>query len=194
MINIAIFGPPGAGKGTQSEYLTKEYDLFHISTGDILRKEIKDKTKLGLEVKEVIDSGKLVSDELILNIIEKTMADHNDKTGFLFDGFPRTEAQAIKLDDMLHGKGEDLACLLNLKVDPEISVQRLLTRAEIEKRSDDNEAAIRKRLKEYREKTLPVLDHYRKIGIEHDINGVDTIENVTQSIKQVLDVKLEKIK
>jgi len=165
MLNVALFGPPGAGKGTQSEYLIKEYKLFYISTGDILRKEIKAQTKLGMEAQSIIASGGLVSDEIIVQIIENTITENRDSNGFLFDGFPRTFVQAYILEGLMIKLNKSLNCLISLEVDEEISVERLLQRGKTSGRSDDNETVIRNRLREYKEKTLPVLEFYKDKGI-----------------------------
>ena len=167
MLNIALFGPPGAGKGTQSENLVKKYNLFYISTGDLLRKELTEKTKLGLEAKRVIASGGLVSDEIIVQIIEKTITENPEADGFLFDGFPRTYIQSYILDGLMLKLNTSLSCLISLEVHEETSVRRLLDRGKTSGRSDDNETVIRNRLREYKEKTLPVLNFYRDKGIYH---------------------------
>ena len=128
MLNIALFGPPGAGKGTQSEFLIKKYNLFYISTGDLLRKEMKENTDLGKEAKNVIAAGGLVSDEIIVQIIEKTITDHPDSNGFLFDGFPRTYIQAYILEGLMIKLNTSLNCLINLDVPEKVSIDRLLNR------------------------------------------------------------------
>ena len=171
MLNIALFGPPGAGKGTQSEFLIGKYNLFYISTGDLLRKEIAEKTKLGMEAQSSIASGGLVSDEIIVQIIEKTITDNPDSNGFLFDGFPRTYIQAYILEGLMIKLNTSLNCLISLVVPEEESVLRLLSRGKTSGRSDDNEKVIRNRLKEYNEKTLPVLQFYKDKGIYVEVNG-----------------------
>ena len=192
MLNIALFGPPGAGKGTQSEFLIKTYNLFYISTGDILRKEIANKTKLGLEAQSIIASGGLVSDEIIVQIIEKTITDNPDSNGFLFDGFPRTYIQAYILEGLMLKLNTSLTCLISLNVPEEESVRRLMNRGKTSGRSDDNEAVIRNRLKEYYEKTLPVLQFYRDKGIMFEINGTGTIESVNSEITKIIKQELSK--
>jgi adenylate kinase len=192
MLNIALFGPPGAGKGTQSEYLTKKYNLFYISTGDLLRKEIAQKTKLGLEAQSIIASGGLVSDEIIVQIIEKTITDHPDENGFLFDGFPRTYIQAYILEGLMLKLNTVLTCLISLKVPEEMSVDRLLKRGLTSGRTDDNEQVIRNRLREYDEKTRPVLTFYKDRGICIDVDGSASIEEVTHSIEVIIKHELSK--
>ena len=192
MLNIALFGPPGAGKGTQSEFLINKYNLFYISTGDLLRKEIANKTKLGIEAQSIIASGGLVSDEIIVQIIEKTITDNPDSNGFLFDGFPRTYIQAYILEGLMLKLNTSLNCLISLNVNEEISVARLLNRGITSGRSDDNEKVIRNRLKEYNDKTLPVLQFYKDKGIYFEVNGIDTIENVNQEIIEIISHELSK--
>ncbi|MBN2776429.1 MAG: adenylate kinase [Bacteroidales bacterium] len=192
MLNIALFGPPGAGKGTQSESLIKDYNLFYISTGDLLRKEIKEQTKLGKEAQSIIASGGLVSDEIIVQIIEKTITDNPDANGFLFDGFPRTYIQAYILEGLMIKLNTSLNCLISLEVPEEESVRRLLKRGESSGRSDDNEIVIRNRLKEYREKTLPVLKFYKDKGVCFDVDSTKEIPEVKKSIESIIQNELSK--
>ncbi len=192
MINIALFGPPGAGKGTQSEFLIKKYNLFYISTGDLLRKEIKERSKLGLEAQSIIASGGLVSDEIIVQIIEKTITENPDANGFLFDGFPRTYIQTYILEGLMIKLNTSLNCLISLEVEEEISVSRLLNRGKTSGRSDDNEAVVRNRLREYRDKTLPVLQFYKDKGIYYGINGNQSIDKVNLEIQKVINEELAK--
>ncbi|MBI9058876.1 adenylate kinase [Labilibaculum sp. DW002] len=192
MLNIALFGPPGAGKGTQSEFLINKYNLFYISTGDLLRKELKEETKLGLEAKSIIASGGLVSDEIIVQIIEKTITENPDSNGFLFDGFPRTYIQAYILEGLMIKLNTSLNCLISLEVDEEVSVQRLLNRGKTSGRADDNEVVIRNRLKEYNDKTLPVLQFYKDKGIYFEVKGDDSIEEVNANIQGIIKEELNK--
>ncbi len=192
MLNIALFGPPGAGKGTQSEFLIKKYKLFYISTGDMLRKEIKAKSKLGLEAKSIIEQGGLVSDEIIVQIIEKTIKDNSDANGFLFDGFPRTYIQAYILEGLMIKLNTSLNCLINIDVSEKESIKRLLNRGKTSGRSDDNEKVIKNRLKEYKEKTLPVLNFYKEKGNYIKVNGEQTIEGVTKDIDKIIKQELSK--
>lgn len=185
MLNIALFGPPGAGKGTQSEFLVAQYNLCYISTGDLLRKELKAESKLGKEARDIIASGELVSDEIIVQILEKTIAEHPHANGFLFDGFPRTRIQAYILEGLMTKLNTSLDCLVNLEVPEAESVRRLLERAKTSGRSDDNESVIRNRLKEYDEKTLPVLDFYQKKGLRMDVDGTQTVEEVREDVSRI---------
>lgn len=192
MLNIALFGPPGAGKGTQSQFLIDRYKLFYISTGDLLRKEIAKKSKLGLEAQNIIASGGLVSDEIIVQIIEKTITENPDSNGFLFDGFPRTYIQAYILEGLMIKLNASLNCLISIEVPEQISVDRLLQRGITSGRSDDNETVIKNRLKEYDEKTLPVLKYYKDKGIYHGLNGNDSIEKVSKKIGAIIKDELSK--
>ena len=192
MLNIALFGPPGAGKGTQSEFLIKKYNLFYISTGDLLRKEMAGKTRLGLEAQSIIAAGGLVSDEIIVQIIEKTITDNSSCNGFLFDGFPRTYIQAYILEGLMLKLHTSLNCLISLTVPEEESVRRLMNRGITSGRSDDNEAVIRNRLKEYNQKTLPVLQFYRDKGIYVEVDGTTEVAAVHQQITGIIRNELSK--
>ncbi|MEA2042550.1 MAG: adenylate kinase [Bacteroidota bacterium] len=187
MLNIALFGPPGAGKGTQSKFLIQKYNLFYISTGDILRKELKEESVLGLQAKNIIEAGGLVSDEIIVQIIEKTITDNSDARGFLFDGFPRTFVQAYILEGLMIKLNSKLNILISIEVSEEESVKRLLKRGLDSGRSDDNEEVIKNRLKEYYKKTLPVLDFYKEKGNFTAVNGLQSVKDVNTEIEQVID-------
>ena len=192
MLNIALFGPPGAGKGTQSEFLIKKYKLFYISTGDLLRKEMAGKTRLGLEAQSIIATGGLVSDEIIVQIIEKTITDNPDSNGFLFDGFPRTYIQAYILEGLMIKLNTSLNCLISLNVSEEESVRRLMNRGMTSGRSDDNETVIRNRLQEYNQKTLPVLQFYQDKGIYVEVDGTSGIDQVHLQITEIIRNELSK--
>ncbi len=192
MLNIALFGPPGAGKGTQSKFLTEKYKLFYISTGDLLRKEIKEESDLGLAAKNIIEQGGLVSDEIIVQIIEKTIKDNPEANGFLFDGFPRTYVQAFILEGLMIKLNTSLNRLISIEVPEEVSVQRLVERGKTSGRSDDTEEVIRNRLREYHNKTLPVLKYYKDKGIFSSVDGTKTIEEVTRDIEKIIDEELDK--
>ncbi|MCO5250877.1 MAG: adenylate kinase [Candidatus Kapabacteria bacterium] len=192
MLNIALFGPPGAGKGTQSEYLIKKYNLFYISTGDLLRNEISLDTPIGKEVKSVIASGGLVSDEIIVQIIEKTITENTSFNGFLFDGFPRTYVQAYILEGLMLKLNTSLNCLISIDVPEEESVKRLLGRGKSSSRSDDNESVIRTRLQEYNQKTLPVLKFFKDRGNYKEVNGLLDIKGVKDQITEIVKEELSK--
>lgn len=191
MLNIALFGPPGAGKGTQSEFIINEYDLCYISTGDLLRKEIAEKTKLGQDAEHIIAAGQLVSDEIIVQLIEKTIVTNPYTNGFLFDGFPRTYMQAYILEGLMIQHNTSLNCLINLDLDQDITVQRLIERGKSSGRSDDNETVIRKRLEEYNEKTHPVLNFYKEKGLLKTVDGNTSIEKVTAQIQDIVKEELK---
>ncbi len=192
MLNIALFGPPGAGKGTQSEFLEKKYNLFYISTGDLLRKEIKAESQIGKEVKSIIAAGGLVSDEIIVQIIEKSITENPGYNGFLFDGFPRTYIQAYILEGLMLKLNTQLNCLISISLPEDESVQRLLSRGQTSGRSDDNEVVIRNRLKEYNEKTIPVLQFYKDKGIYREVDGRNDIDKVKSDIKKIINQELSK--
>lgn len=192
MLNIALFGPPGAGKGTQSQYLIRKYNLFYISTGDLLRKELKEGSPLGEQAREIIASGGLVSDEIIVQIIEKTIAENSNVNGFLFDGFPRTTIQAYILEGLMIKLNTELTCLIDLQVPEEVSVQRLLDRGKTSGRSDDKESVIRNRLKEYADKTLPVLQFYKDKGVRYKVDADRTIEDVQKSVLEIVRAEQRK--
>lgn len=193
MLNIALFGPPGAGKGTQSDLLIKKYNLVHISTGDILRQEISEKTELGLQAKEVIEKGGLVSDELIVQIIEKKMRSSTECNGFLFDGFPRTFVQAYILEGLLLKMHTSLLSLISIEVPHEECKKRLLIRGKTSGRSDDTENVIDFRLLEYQNKTFPVLQFFKERGILEPIDGTGSIEAIFGRITQSIEKNLRKV-
>ena len=180
MLNIVLFGAPGAGKGTQSDLLVERYNLNHISTGDLLRKEIADQTELGKRIKSIMDSGSLVSDDIVVEMIDKAIA--ADTQGILFDGFPRNVAQAETLDKLLAKHGRKLTCMVSLDVPREELVRRMLERAKVSGRSDDNEETIKNRLKEYEAKTLPVAAYYEGKGLHVKVNGFGDIKEISAAI------------
>ena len=185
MKNIVIFGAPGAGKGTQSDYIVERFGLQHISTGELLRKEIADKTPLGLRIKDIMDAGQLVSDDIVVEMIDNAIA-HND-CGILFDGFPRNVAQAETLDRLLAKHGRTLTCMIRLDVPREELIHRMLERAKTSGRSDDNEETIKHRLIEYENKTLPVAAYYGKQGKEVKIDGLGDIKRISDDIASAID-------
>lgn len=181
MLNIVLFGPPGAGKGTQSENLINKYGLVHLSTGDILRSEIARGTSLGRKAKEIMDRGELVGDDIVIGMIESKLDENHSAKGFIFDGFPRTTAQAVALDDLLQKKGTGISGMLALEVNDEELVSRLLLRGKDSGRPDDqNEEIIRRRIQEYNNKTLPLKNYYSEQGKFHSIDGIGSIEEIFQ--------------
>jgi adenylate kinase len=187
MKNVVIFGAPGSGKGTQSENIIKKYGYKHFSTGDILRKQIADQTELGKIAKTFIDEGKLVTDELIINMLDAELESAKGAEGVIFDGFPRTYAQAEALKQMLNKRGTDVAVMLNIQVNEEELINRLLERGKTSGRSDDNLETITKRIKTYNEQTTPVIDFYKKEGTCVDIQGVGSIDDIFAAISAAID-------
>jgi adenylate kinase len=193
MLNLVLFGPPGAGKGTQSENLINKYNLVHLSTGDILRNEIAQGTELGKQAKAVMDSGQLVSDEIVIGMIEHKLDDNLNANGFIFDGFPRTAVQAEALDDLLQKKGTGISAMIALEVENEELVKRLLNRGKDSGRADDqNESVIRTRIQEYNNKTLPLKTYYSEQAKFHSINGVGSVDQIFKSIvDRIVFIKAE---
>lgn len=179
MLNLVLFGPPGAGKGTQSENLINKYNLVHLSTGDILRSEIARGTALGMQAKSIMDRGELVSDEIVIGMIESKLDENPNAKGFIFDGFPRTVVQAEALDDLLQKKGTGISAMMALEVENEELVKRLLKRGQDSGRADDsNEGVIRTRIQEYNNKTLPLKNYYNEQGKFHSINGIGSVDHI----------------
>ncbi|SFF18405.1 adenylate kinase [Thermoflexibacter ruber] len=188
MRNIVLFGPPGAGKGTQSQKLIEKYGFVHLSTGDLLRAEIAAGTKLGLEAKELMDKGILVPDEVVIGMIDNKIKANPDAKGFIFDGFPRTVAQADALDKMMSENNMKINGMIALVVDEEELTKRLLLRGQTSGRADDqNEALIRQRVQEYNNKTAPVADYYEKQGKYHAVNGIGEIEEIFDQLSNIID-------
>lgn len=187
MLNIALFGPPGAGKGTQAKKIVDKYGMVHISTGDMIRKEIAAGTELGRMAAEIINRGELLSDELVVKMIASSIAEHKGCKGFLFDGFPRTVAQAEILDELLEKEGTPLRGLIRINVPFDELKRRMLERAKIEGRADDNEEVIERRFVEYNEKTVHVANYYKGKGLLQEIEGDRTMDEVFDSIARVLD-------
>lgn len=179
MLNIVLFGPPGAGKGTQSEKLISKYQLVHLSTGDILRGEIVAGTKLGLEAKKLMDAGALVPDEVVIGMISSKLDQNKTAKGFIFDGFPRTTAQAEALDKLLTEKNTFITLMLALEVDNDELTKRLLSRGKHSGRADDqNEEIIRNRINEYNNKTAPLKNYYTTQGKFQAINGIGSVDEI----------------
>ena len=186
MLNVVIFGPPGSGKGTQSEQIIDYFGLGHISTGDILRAEIKEGTELGKIAASFIDRGELVPDSTIIGMLENKLNFLNSSKGVIFDGFPRTVAQAQALKEMLAKRGERIDVMLNLEVERQELIARLLKRGETSGRSDDNLETIEKRIAVYEAQTAPVMDFYKAEGSYHGIQGVGSVAEIFERIKEAI--------
>ena len=190
MLNIVLFGPPGAGKGTQSDKLIAKNELVHLSTGDILRSEIANGTALGMEAKKLMDQGLLVPDNVVIGMIEVKVDANKNAKGFIFDGFPRTAAQAEALDKLLEKKGTSITMMLALEVPKEELIQRLLKRGKDSGRPDDkNEMVIEKRIDEYHNKTAPLKDYYSRQNKFSGINGVGSIDEIFASLSREIEKK-----
>ncbi len=188
MLNLVLFGPPGAGKGTQSQNLIEKYGLIHLSTGDILRGEITQGTTLGLEAKKLMDDGKLVPDEVVIGMISNKLDANPGAKGFIFDGFPRTVAQAAALDTLLEEKATAISGMVALVVDDQELEKRLLERGKTSGRPDDaNPEIIRKRIVEYNSKTAPVAEFYQNQSKFTSINGVGSIDDIFAAIIAVTE-------
>ncbi len=187
MINIVIFGAPGSGKGTQSEFLIKEYGLSHISTGDVLREQIAKQTELGKVAESYISNGKLIPDELMIDILDKVLDSMQDSKGVIFDGFPRTINQAEALDKLLAKRGSSLDIVIGLEVDEDELIKRLINRGKTSGRSDDNLETIQKRLDVYHSQTNPLREHYIKKGKYHVIHGMGDVNEIFSNIKHAID-------
>ncbi len=192
MLNIALFGPPGAGKGTQSKLLLEEYNLTYISTGDILRKEIAEGSILGLKAKAIIEKGGLADDEIIVQIIENVITKDEGSNGILFDGFPRTIVQAYILDGLLLRLNTSLSAMLSLEVPREELISRMIERAKTSGRKDDNLEVIQYRLEEYENKTKPVADFYKAKGLYHSIKGTGSIHEIFGKLTETVTSTLKK--
>lgn len=188
MINIVLFGKPGAGKGTQAEFLKEKYNLTHISTGDIFRYNIKNETPLGIEAKNYMNNGDLVPDTLTIQMLQDEVERHTETKGFLFDGFPRTLAQADALDAFLATKNWEVTATIALEADDEILVKRLLERGKTSGRPDDqDEDKIRNRYHEYNEKTAPLMEYYNKQNKFYPVNGIGSIAEITERLSKVIE-------
>ena len=188
MVNIVLFGPPGAGKGTQSESIIAKYGLKHISTGDLFRKHLGEGTELGKKAQSYMDNGKLVPDEVVIGMVDETINEHKDAPGFIFDGFPRTVAQAEALDELLAGHKTDIACMIELDVPFDELKRRLLNRGKTSGRADDqNEEKINVRIQEYLNKTVPVAEFYAGQNKNCKITGVGSIESIFENIEKAID-------
>lgn len=188
MINVVLFGPPGAGKGTQAEFLKEKYQLIHISTGDVFRFNIKNATELGVLAKSYIDKGQLVPDKVTINMLNAEVDKNPEANGFIFDGFPRTSAQADALSELLVSKKTEVTAMVALEVEDEVLVGRLLERGKTSGRADDaDEEVIRNRIKVYYAETAILKEYYEKQDKYYGIDGVGSIPEITERISTVLD-------
>ena len=187
MLNIVLFGPPGSGKGTQSEKLIAKYKLVHLSTGDLLRSEIAIKSELGLKAKAIMDKGELVSDEIVIGMIRNKIKVNSGAKGFIFDGFPRTVAQAEALGKLLEESGKAINLMVTLEVPKEEVIQRLLKRGAQTGRADDNITTIENRLSVYHSQTAPVMDFYEKQGKYRPVYGIGSIDEIFSRIESEIN-------
>ena len=188
MLNLILFGPPGSGKGTQAERLISQYNLCHISTGDMFRYELSHNTELGQLARSYMDKGQLVPDSVTISMLRKRVQDNPHVKGFIFDGFPRTTPQAEALDELLAETGETISGLIELSVDEDEIVKRVLLRGKTSGRADDNdESIIRKRINVYRSETTPVADYYGQFGKSHKIQGVGSIDDIFNNLCHTID-------
>ena len=191
MFNLILFGPPGSGKGTQSEKLIERYGLKHLSTGDLLRSEINRQTVLGMAARQFMDKGQLVPDEVVIGMISSALDNNPQAKGFLFDGFPRTSAQAKALDNLLEMKNTSIGVMLAMVVSQEELVKRLVKRGETSGRSDDNnEQVIRARIKEYHDKTAAVADYYNDFGKVVMVKGEGSINEIFEALCKEIDSRI----
>jgi adenylate kinase len=183
---LLLLGPPGSGKGTQAKRLVEELGIPQISTGDMLRDAVRSGSEVGRRAQEFMDAGRLVPDEVVIGVTEERLRRPDAADGFILDGFPRTGAQARALDGLLDRLGVKLERCISLRVDPDELVKRLLRRAELEGRSDDNEQAIRTRMDEYRRKTQPLIEHYRDAGVLVEVEGMGDVDEITRRVREAL--------
>ena len=187
MLNIVLFGPPGSGKGTQSEKIIEKYGLTHFSTGDMLRAELAAETELGLKAKSIMEKGELVSDEIIIGMIRNKIGAESDSNGFIFDGFPRTVAQAEGLDKLLGELDMKIDVMLGLEVERQELIDRLLKRGQDQGRADDNLETIENRIKVYADQTSPVMGYYDSRGKYRGVNGVGSIDDIFSRLCGFID-------
>ena len=188
MINLVLFGKPGAGKGTQADILKKHYELFHISTGDLFRYHIQGSTNLGILAKSYMDKGDLVPDKVTIDMLEETVSQNSNVEGFIFDGFPRTTGQAEALDAFLTNKSMSITATIALEANDKILIERLINRGKTSGRVDDqDENKIRNRFEEYNNKTAPLKSFYSTQGKFYSVNGIGSVEEITQRLTKLID-------
>ena len=188
MINIVLFGKPGAGKGTQAEFLKSKYQLFHISTGDLFRHHISNKTDLGMLAQSYMDKGDLVPDQVTIDMLKDAVETHSEARGFVFDGFPRTSKQAEALDTFLSEKSMQISATVALEADDDVLAERLVNRGKTSGRVDDqDEEKIRNRFEEYNNKTAPLRDFYEAQGKFHSVDGIGGIDEITHRLTTLID-------
>jgi len=188
MLNLVLFGPPGAGKGTQAKYLAETFNLTHLSTGDLLREQIAAGTELGMAAQELISKGNLVSDSIVIDIIESKLKGRRSTNGFIFDGFPRTVNQAMALDKLLSKHWSNVSVMLCLEVDKEELIKRILNRGNTSQRADDMDVAtIENRINVYNEKTRPIINYYASQGKYHAVKGIGTIEEIADDLRKTVE-------
>jgi len=187
-MNLIIFGPPGAGKGTQSNFISKKYNLFQLSTGEILREQINNKTKLGDRIAPIINSGSFVPDEIVSDLIEKVIKDEKYKGKIIFDGYPRSLTQASNLDLLLKRYEQKIDIVLKLSVSLETIIKRISERRALEKRPDDSEEIAIKRYKTYEKSTEPVIDYYKKLNLLKVIDGERSIDQINKEISDIINL------
>tara|TARA_Y100000768_G_C23654142_1_gene530006 strand:- start:63 stop:626 length:564 start_codon:yes stop_codon:yes gene_type:complete len=187
-VNVIIFGPPGAGKGTQAFNIVKKFNLFQVSTGDLLRDEVKNQTDIGRDIENIISKGDFATDEIVNELIKKIIYDPEKKNRLIFDGYPRSLNQAENLDNLLNDSNQNIDFIFYLNVKKETIIKRIEKRKIVENRADDNLSTILKRYDTYIETTKPVLDFYSKKSNFHEIDGDLKIEEISSKIEQILDV------